>query len=87
MNRIRASKRLKIQANRETNRASQRSLYRRNSSAARSTKRAQRKCMREVETACYNQNTTTAKSIMVWRASFSLEKLEESIIHVHCAAR
>ena len=35
MNKIRASKRLPIQANGETNRASQRSLYWRNSSAAR----------------------------------------------------
>ena len=52
-------KRLKIQANRETNRASQR----RNSSAARSAKRAQRKRKREAEsqTARYNGNTTTAK--------------------------
>ena len=43
MIKIRASKRLKIQANRETNRASQRSLYWRNSSAARTytAKRAQ----------------------------------------------
>ena len=64
MNKIRASKRLKIQANRETNRASQRSLYWRNSSAARTAKRAQyqkRKRNREAETARYNGNTTTAK--------------------------
>ena len=64
MNKIRASKRLKIQANRETNRASQRSLYWRNSSAARTctAKRAQyQKRKREAETARYNGNTTTAK--------------------------
>ena len=62
MNKIRASKRLKIQANRETNRASQRSLYWRNSSAARTctAKRAQYH-KREAETARYNGNTTTAK--------------------------
>ena len=65
MNKIRASKRLKIQVNRETNRASQRSLYWRNSSAARTctctAKRAQyqkRKRKREAETARYNGNTT-----------------------------
>ena len=66
MNKIRAYKTLKIQANRETNRASQRSLYWRNSSAARTctAKRAQyqkRKRKREAETARYNGNTTTAK--------------------------
>ena len=66
MNKIRASKRLKIQANRETNRASQRSLYWRNSCAARTctAKKAQyqkHKRKREAETARYNGNTTTAK--------------------------
>ena len=66
MNKIRASKTIKIQANRETIRASQRSLYWRNSSAARrptcTAKRAQyQKRKREAETARYNGNTTTAK--------------------------
>ena len=65
-------KRLKIQANRETNRASQR----RNSSAARSAKRAQRKRKREAETARYNGNTTTAKSSLVPRPRFSQQRMD-----------